>query len=149
MRKIIKTVILFFAFLIGAGDYYIANAKTTSDKEPVQVLRKRYRYYPESNVYFNPLSKRYTYQNNGRWTTAATLPNNIRVTGRYNDFDYDGDNPWNDNSKHKNQYKTANGTTVVKINDDYYKTNNGNGNGKGNNGNGKGNNGNGNGKKNK
>jgi len=139
MKRTIKTIILFFAFLIGASDYIVI-AKTTPDREPVQILRKRYRYYPESNVYFNPLTKRYTYQNNGKWTTAANLPNSIRVTGKYNDFDFDGDDPWKDNSKHKTQYKTVNTNNVKKIDDNYYKSNNGNGN----NGNGKGN-----GKKNK
>lgn len=137
MRRTIKTTLLLFTFLIGAGDY-IANAKTTPDKELIQVLRKRYRYYPESNVYFNPLTKRYTYQNNGKWTTAATLPSSIRITGRYNDFDFDGDDPWKDNSKHKTQYKTVNTNNVKKIDDNYNKTNNGN-NGNGNNGKGKGN----------
>jgi len=58
-------------------------------------------------VYFDPILKRYTYLNGGRWVTGATLPNTIRIIGAFNDFDFDGDDPWKENSQHKQKYKTV------------------------------------------
>lgn len=103
MRRIIKTAILFFAFLIG-GDIYIASAQPPAHAK-AHGVKKKYRYYPESNVYFDPVARRYNYMSGGRWVTGATLPNTIRLIGAFNDFDFDGDDPWKENSNHKEKYK--------------------------------------------
>jgi hypothetical protein len=128
MKRTIKTIILFFAFLIGVGSY-----ATYSQNPPAHAkahgVKKKYRYYPNSNVYFDPAAKKYTYLSGGKWTVGITLPSSIRLTGTYNDFDFDGDDPWKENSKHKEKYKPT------KTNDNNYdsKSNKGNekkGNGK-------------------
>ncbi len=106
MKKTIKTLILFLAFFIGAGSYTIS-AQNPPAHAKAHGVKKKYRYYPEANVYFDPVAKRYSYLNGGRWTTAVNLPNTIRLIGNYNDFDFDGDNPWKENSKHKEKYKPA------------------------------------------
>lgn len=125
MRRTIKTVILFFAFLIGAGTYAV-NAQNPPAHAKAHGLKKKYRYYPEANVYFDPVAKRYTYLKAGSWTTVISLPTSIRLVGSYNDFDFDGDNPWKDNSVHKTKYKPVKAAkpvskgTVKKVEHDYH-----------------------------
>ena len=104
MRRTIKTAILFFAFLIGAGTY-VASAQNPPAHAKAHGVKKKYRYYPEANVYFDPVVKRYTFLSGGRWTTAINLPTSIRLVGSFNDFDFDGDDPWKENSQHKQKYK--------------------------------------------
>jgi hypothetical protein len=116
MKRTIKTIILFFAFLIGVGTYTIS-AQNPPAHAKAHGVKKKYRYYPESNVYFDPVVKRYTYLNGGKWVTGATLPNTIRLIGAFNDFDFDGDDPWKENSQHKEKYKPAKQPKNVKTND--------------------------------
>lgn len=106
MRSIIKTIILFFVFLIGTGDYSLS-AQNPPPHAKAYGVKKKYRYYPQANVYFDPVVKRYTYLSAGRWTTVINLPTSIHLVGSYNDFDFEGDNPWKDNAKHKEKYKPA------------------------------------------
>jgi hypothetical protein len=134
MKRTIKTIILFFVFFVGAGTCAV-NAQNPPAHAKAHGVKKKYRYYPEANVYFDPVVKRYTYFSGGRWTTTINLPTSIRLVGSYNDFDFDGDDPWKENSKHKEKYKVA---KPVKNNDakKIEKTfdshsNNGNGNGNG------------------
>jgi hypothetical protein len=106
MKRTIKIIILLFVFFIGAGTYAI-NAQNPPAHAKAHGVKKKYRYYPEANVYFDPVVKRYTYFSGGKWTTTINLPTSIRLVGSYNDFDFEGDNPWKDNSKHKEKYKPA------------------------------------------
>jgi hypothetical protein len=116
MRRTIKTVILFFAFLIGAGTY-VTSAQNPPAHAKAHGVKKKYRYYPQSNVYFDPVVKRYTYFSGGRWTTTINLPTSIRLVGSFNDFDFDGDDPWKENSKHKEKYKPVKTTKPIKTSD--------------------------------
>lgn len=116
MKRTIKTIILFFAFLIGMGAY-TASAQNPPAHAKAHGVKKKYRYYPDANVYFDPIGKRYTYLNGGKWTTGATLPNTIRLVGAFNDFDFDGDDPWKENSKHKEKYKPSKQAKPVKTSD--------------------------------
>jgi hypothetical protein len=134
MKRTIKTIILFFVFLIGT-DTYTLSAQNPPSHAQAHGVKKKYKYYPDCNVYFNPATKRYTYYGGGRWTTVVSLPSSIRLTGNFNDFDFDGDDPWKENSKHKSQYKPSKPiktSDIKKIDDDY-----GNNNSKSNKGNGK------------
>ena len=106
MKKTIKTLILFLAFFIGTGSFTI-NAQNPPAHAKAHGVKKKYRYYPEANVYFDPVAKRYSYLNGGRWTTVINLPTSIRLIGNYSDFDFDGNDPWKENSKHKEKYKPA------------------------------------------
>ena len=115
MRRTIKTVILCFVFFIVA-DNYIASAQPPAHAK-AHGVKKKYRYYPESNVYFDPVVKRYTYLNGGKWVTGATLPNTIRLIGAFNDFDFEGDDPWKENSQHKQKYKPAKQAKPIKTSD--------------------------------
>jgi hypothetical protein len=121
MKRTIKTIILFFAFLIGAGTYTVS-AQNPPAHAQAHGVKKKYKYYPDANVYFNPVTKRYTYYGGGRWTTVINLPSSIRLTGNFNDFDFDGDDPWKENSKHKTQYKSSKSvksSDIKKIDHDY------------------------------
>jgi hypothetical protein len=121
MKRTIKTIILFFAFLIGASTYTVS-AQNPPAHAQAHGVKKKYKYYPDCNVYFNPVTKRYTYYGGGRWTTVVNLPSSIRLTGNFNDFDFDGDDPWKENSKHKSQYKpnkSVKSSDLKKIDHDY------------------------------
>lgn len=110
--RTIKTIILVFAFFIGVGTFAVS-AQNPPAHAKAHGVKKKYRYYPEANVYFDPVAKRYTYLKAGSWTTVISLPTSIRLVGSYNDFDFDGDNPWKDNSVHKTKYKPAKVATPV------------------------------------
>ena len=116
MKRTIKTIILFFAFLVAVGTYTLS-AQNPPAHAKAHGVKKKYRYYPEANVYFDPVVKRYTYQSGGKWITGANLPNTIRLTGSFNDFDFDGDDPWKENSQHKEKYKPAKQPKPVKTGD--------------------------------
>lgn len=128
MKKTIKTIIFLFAFLIGAGTY-VASAQNPPAHAKAHGVKKKYRYYPEANVYFDPVVKRYTYLRAGTWTTVVSLPTSIRLIGSYNDFDFEGDNPWKENSVHKTKYKKAKPvkTSDVKKIENHYDSNKGGG----------------------
>ena len=50
------------------------------------------------------------------WVTgASSLPNTIRLIGAFNDFD--GDDPWKENSQHKQKYKPVKQTKTVNTSD--------------------------------
>lgn len=106
MKKTFKTLLLIFVFLIGAGTYTLS-AQNPPPHAKAYGLKKKYRYYPEANVYYNPTARLYTFLNGGRWITRNSLPNTIRLEGNYRDFDFEGDDPWRENSKHKEKYKLA------------------------------------------
>lgn len=131
MKKTIKMFILFFAFLIGVGTYTIS-AQNPPSHAKAHGVKKKYRYYPQSNVYFDPSAKKYTYLTGGRWITGLTLPNTIRLTGSFNDFDFDGDDPWKDNKNHKEKYKPIKSNDIKKAEKqlDKYDSNSNKGNGK-------------------
>ena len=133
MRSTIKIILLLFVFLIGTGDYTIS-AQNPPPHAKAHGVKKKYKYYPEANVYFNPITKRYTYLNGGKWSTVVTLPTSIRLIGNGNDFDFDGDDPWKNNATHKSQYKVNKSTKTynktVKNIDKNVKIDNNKGNGK-------------------
>jgi hypothetical protein len=121
MKRTFKTIILFFVFLIGIGAYTLS-AQNPPSHAQAHGVKKKYKYYPDSNIYFNPTTKSYTYLNGGRWSTVINLPSSIRLTGIGNDFDFEGDDPWKENSKHKSQYKASKPiktSDVKKIDNDY------------------------------
>lgn len=116
MKRTIKTIILFIAFIIGAGTYAVS-AQNPPAHAKAHGVKKKYRYYPEANVYFDPVVKRYTYLNGGKWITVVTLPNTIRLIGTFNDFDFDGDDPWKENANHKQKYKPVKQPKPIKTSD--------------------------------
>lgn len=128
----IKTILLAFAILIGVGSYE-ASAQNPPSHAKAYGVKKKYRYYPEANVYFNPVAKNYTYLRAGSWTTVVSLPTSIRLVGSFNDFEFDGDNPWKENSVHKTKYKpvkTINHADVKKIDYSHDNSHKGNSGGK-------------------
>ncbi|WP_100432185.1 hypothetical protein [Flavobacterium sp. 1] len=47
------------------------------------------------------------------------MPNTIRLIGAFNDFDFDGNDPWKENSQHKEKYKPIKTSDVKKIEKTY------------------------------
>jgi hypothetical protein len=130
MKRTIKVVIVFLVFIVGGGTYSLS-AQNPPSHAKAHGVKKKYKYYPDSNVYFDLSTKQYTYLKSGKWSTVITLPSSIKLIGNGNDFDFDGDNPWKENSKHKSQYKsskTVKSSDVKKIDNTIdSKSNNGNG----------------------
>ena len=114
MKSTFTFIILFFAIFIGAGNFAVS-AQNPPDHAKAYGVKKKYRFYPESNVYFDVLAKRYTYRDGGKWITGTTLPKTIRLTGTFSDFDFDGDDPWKENTKHKEKYKIVKTDDLKKI----------------------------------
>ncbi len=55
----------------------------------------RYRYYPDSQVYYNENQGSYIYYNNGNWEISVSLPDRIKINIRdYVTVEMDTDQPY-------------------------------------------------------
>jgi len=64
-----------------------------------------YRYYPDSQVYYNINKDAYFYYRNGRWDTSGYLPDRIRIdTKNYVALEMDTDRPYRYHSEIKKEY---------------------------------------------
>jgi hypothetical protein len=67
----------------------------------------KFYYYPNSNVYYNPVAGTYSYVNNGQWVTVSSLPQTIVVKNQPKRVVYyTGTDVWNRN---KVKVKSNNG----------------------------------------
>ena len=66
--------------------------------------KRRYRYYPDANVYFWPERNMWFYPTNGGWRSRNQLPRgyNDRL-GNWKELDLDTDEPYRYNHEHKGQ----------------------------------------------
>lgn len=64
------------------GPEKVAATKEKGPKRKTVVAKKRYLYYPDQKVYFQPGTKVYYYNKGGKWTKTRRLPLNIRVRGQ-------------------------------------------------------------------
>ena len=66
--------------------------------------KRRYRYYPDVNVYFEPDRKVWFFPSNGGWKSQRKLPRdyNNRL-GKWKDLELDTDEPYKYNREHKGQ----------------------------------------------
>ena len=94
---------IFTLLLIACTWAAAANAQT--DTTTVE-----YRYYPGSNVYYNPQTKTYSWfdQNQAKWTTGIALPISFKMKKKaaYNVIRYSGDDIWTANPDHIKMYGT-------------------------------------------
>src|SRR6478736_999013 len=67
-----------------------------------------YRFYPEANVYYNPVTKNYSWfdQNKASWTTGLQLPLSMKIKNEatFNTIRYPGTDIWSSNPDHIKQY---------------------------------------------
>ena len=67
-----------------------------------------YRFYPESNVYFNPQTKTYSWfeQKSATWTTGVKLPMELKIKNEntFNTVRYPGTDVWSSNPDHIKLY---------------------------------------------
>ncbi|HMG82921.1 MAG TPA: hypothetical protein VK559_07785 [Ferruginibacter sp.] len=64
-----------------------------------------YYYYPDANVYYNPVCDNYIYNNGAAWLTVNVLPWNIRIGGLPRFMVYHrGPQVWLDNNIHRGYY---------------------------------------------
>ncbi len=89
---------VFFALLVVCGFLF------TQD---VHAQRTRYYYYPDANVYYNPVTHEYAYSDNGTWTRNRELPNTVVIHDRKRHVTvyHDKGDVWMDNDMHRKKYK--------------------------------------------
>jgi hypothetical protein len=70
--------------------------------------RRNYYYYPQANVYFNPIAHNYYYSRNGAWITVNTLPRDIYLDQNYQEvYCNDNEDIWAYNRMHIDSYRLA------------------------------------------
>jgi len=70
--------------------------------------RRNYYYYPQANVYFNPIAHNYYYSRNGAWITVNTLPRDIYLDQNYQEvYCSDNEDIWAYNRMHIDNYRPA------------------------------------------
>jgi len=68
----------------------------------------RYRYYPETSVYFNSSEGLYFYLKGGRWAMSASLPDYLKVNpGNSVSIEMDTDKPYIKYKEHKKKYPSS------------------------------------------
>jgi len=86
-----------------------------ANKAQAQQTRTSYYYYPQSNVYYNPHTHEYAYDDNGSWGYRRTLPSGVKVQrGSYVTVYGNGPEIWNDNTTHREKYKNWKGKQKAK-----------------------------------
>lgn len=84
-------------------DYYRDNRYV--NRAPV---RRGYYYYPQANVYFNPVAHNYFYARNGAWVTVNALPRDMYLGQSYQEvYCNDNENIWAYNRSHVDCYRPA------------------------------------------
>ena len=74
--------------------------------EGSQAQRRTFYYYPQQNVYYNPVTHQYAYPDNGTWTYRETLPPTYTISPkRYVTVYGDRDDIWTYNNMHREKYK--------------------------------------------
>lgn len=70
-----------------------------------------YRFYPEANVYYNPVTKNYSWfdQNKANWTTGLQLPLSYKIKNEatFNTIRYPGTDVWASNPDHIKMYNNT------------------------------------------
>ncbi|MDI9364092.1 MAG: hypothetical protein QM541_04005 [Flavobacterium sp.] len=84
-------------------DYYRGNRYV--NRAPI---RRGFYFYPQANVYFNPMAHNYYYSRNGAWVTVNTLPRDMYLGQSYQEvYCNDNEDIWAYNRTHLNYYKPA------------------------------------------
>lgn len=117
-------ILLSFSIVIGCGTSGGAGVKWGGGKDvvyseppvekkgpppwaPAHGHRKkyRYRYYPETSVYYDAGRSIYFYIEGSNWVVAASLPNRLlKELGGYVIVDMNTDKPYTDHGAHKKKY---------------------------------------------
>lgn len=93
MKKVILSLLIVAGLAWSTG----ANAQVQA--------RIGFYYYPQSNVYYNPHTREYAYDDNGNWAYRRTLPSNVVVRNQSHVMVYGDRDIWRDNDAHRNKYK--------------------------------------------
>jgi hypothetical protein len=73
--------------------------------------RKKFYYYPASNVYFDVANKTYVYPSGGTWVTRSALPSRADVLGTDRITVYsESPQVWRYNATHKAKYRGKSAT---------------------------------------
>ena len=67
--------------------------------------KRKYQYYPSSEVYFDSGRGLYFYLSGSNWTMSATLPNSLKIRlGSHVSVEVESDKPYTKHASHKKQY---------------------------------------------
>jgi hypothetical protein len=80
-----------------------STGKGPPDHAPAHGYRAKhqYRYYPDSQVYFDPSRSVYFYIEKGSWRMAASLPSFIGLSSGFVTLGMDSDKPYTHHHEHK------------------------------------------------
>lgn len=86
---------------------HIGRGKGPPEHAPAHGSRdqREYRYYPDSDVYYDEGASVYFYLDDGKWRMKARLPRRLRIKlGEFVEIELEGDKPYAHHKKHKRQY---------------------------------------------
>jgi hypothetical protein len=95
-----KKVLLSLIILASVAFANKAQAQTHTNS------RISFYYYPQANVYYNPQTRQYAYDDHGTWTYHRNLPSNMAVQRKSYVTVYGNNSEiWRDNTSHREKYK--------------------------------------------
>lgn len=122
MKKVLLS--LFVCGCVLSASAQVPTTTTTTTQVPgtsttVTTTDHKYVYYPSTNVYYDPTSGNYWYQNTGatEWTQTQTLPSTITIekTTPQVEVLYNGTDPYKNNAMDIKKYKVKkNGAVKIK-----------------------------------
>ncbi len=65
----------------------------------------KYRYYPDSEVYYDTGRNLYFYMANGQWTAAVSLPGSIRLGTSYASLELNTSRPYEYHDQHASKHR--------------------------------------------
>lgn len=114
MKKFVLLLAFTFGSLSLSAQTYSTNADATLDVSNImgsdELLNVRYFYYPNLQAYYDRETSTYLYTRNGKdWIESGNLPNGLRGYSLNNGkrvplTDYNGDEPYAEIEKHREQF---------------------------------------------
>ena len=76
------------------------------DHAPAHGYRRKYRYYPNNNVYFDETANVYHYYYNNQWQSGPEIPKSVLSIdlGDFVNIELETEFPWEFNSDHQKTY---------------------------------------------
>jgi hypothetical protein len=79
------------------------------DHAPAHGYRAKYKYYPDSEVYYDTNRGLYFYYEDGEWHASVSLPRSITLGTEYVTMELDTDKPYTRHGEHTEKYPPGQG----------------------------------------
>jgi uncharacterized protein YxeA len=124
MKKTISgiAIVLLFGTQVNAQTDTSGRMNPTTTQNGVKQQSTTFDYYPESNVYYNPIARSYWYydNNSSKWMSGQAIPSDYRYNnnawnskGQKTTIPFNGTNIWQDNSTHLKNFGNKPATNQV------------------------------------